>query len=253
MNGINNEVINLLKWRKSVRVFENKPIDSSIKQEIINAAFEAPSAGAMMLYSILDITDQAIKDKLALLCDNQPFIAKAPLVLIFLADYQRWYDAYCLAGCNPRRPGEGDILLAAADALIAAQNTVVAAEALGVGSCYIGDILENCEAVRELLDLPQFVLPAAMLVFGYPTESQKTRKKPARFEQEYLVSENRYRRLSQEELENMHKLRLVKSGLANKDAIEEIKANCARKYMADFSLEMNRSAAQYLKSFRRDE
>ena len=162
-----NEVIKQLKARKSVRVFEDKQIEPHIKDEIINSAFEAPTAGCMMLYSILDITDKELKAKLSVTCDNQPFIAKAPFVLIFLADYQRWYDSFELNDCNPRKPGQGDILLASADTLIAAQNTVVAAESLGIGSCYIGDILENKEVVSELLDLPEFVIPIAMVVYGY--------------------------------------------------------------------------------------
>ena len=44
---------------------------------------------------------------------------------------------------NPRIPGVGDLLLATTDATIAAQNAVVATESLGIGSCYIGDILEQ--------------------------------------------------------------------------------------------------------------
>ena len=73
-----NEVIKQIKERKSVRVFEDREIDLAIKDEIINAAFEAPTAGCMMLYSILDITDGELKAKLSVACDNQPFIAKAP-------------------------------------------------------------------------------------------------------------------------------------------------------------------------------
>jgi nitroreductase len=245
-----NHVLGQLKTRKSVRIFEDKLIDNDVKKEIVQGAFEAPTAGAMMLYTILDITDEVLKEKLAIVCDNQPFIAKAPLVLIFLADYQRWYDAFNLEECNPRKPGEGDILLACADAIIAAQNTVVAAESLGIGSCYIGDIIENCEEVRELLDLPDYVLPAAMVVYGYPTESQKTRKKPARFDEKYLVFENKYHRLTKEEHVEMHEERNKKKGLVDKKVIEDIKALCNRKYMSDFSLEMNRSAGEYLKKFR---
>lgn len=244
-----NEVLKLLKARKSVRVFEEKEIKPNVKEEIIRAAFEAPTAGNMMLYTIIDITDEELKSKLAVTCDNQPFIAKAPLVLIFLADYQRWYDAFVYNECNPRSPGEGDILLACADAIIAAQNTVVAAESLGLGSCYIGDILENCEEVRELLELPDFVLPAAMLVFGYPTQQQKDRKKPVRYEKEYVVYENKYRKLSKEDHEEMQRIRNEKDYI-NKDSIEGIKALCKRKYMSDFSLEMNRSAKEYMKKFR---
>jgi len=245
-----NDVLKQIKNRKSMRVFEDKTITEEIKKEILNAAFEAPTAGAMMLYSILDITDEELKKKLAITCDNQPFIAKAPLVLIFLADYQRWYDSFCFEECNPRKPGEGDILLACADAIIAAQNTVVSAESLGVGSCYIGDIIENCEDVRELLELPDYVLPAAMVVYGYPVEAQKNRKKPIRFEKQYIVSENKYHRLTKEEYVEMHRIRNEKAGLLDKNISENIKALCNRKYMSDFSLEMNRSAAEYLKKFK---
>jgi len=245
-----NEVLQQIKCRKSMRVFEDRPIEAVLKKEILNAAFEAPTAGAMMLYSILDITDETLRKKLSIECDNQPFIADSPLVLIFLADYQRWYDAFELEKCNPRTPGEGDILLACADAIIAAQNTVVAAESLGIGSCYIGDIIENCETIRELLNLPEYVLPAAMVVYGYPTEAQKIRKKPVRFEEQYIVYENKYRRLSREEHIQMHEGRNEKAGVVNKNVSEGIKALCNRKYMSDFSLEMNRSAGEYLKKFR---
>lgn len=245
-----NEVLTQIKNRKSVRVFEDRSINSETKKLILNAAFEAPTAGGMMFYTILDITDQSLKDKLAVLCDNQPFIAKAPLVLIFLADYQRWYDTYRYAECNPRKPGEGDLLLACADTLIAAQNTVIAAESLGVGSCYIGDVIENGEIMRELLELPDYVVPAAMLVYGYPTEFQKNRKKPARFDEKYIVFENKYKLLTKEEHEEMHRTYLERSGLHDKDIEERIKENCNRKYMSSFALEMNRSAAEYLKKFR---
>ena len=245
-----NEVLKQIKSRRSMRVYENKPIAAEVKEEILNAAFEAPTAGAMMLYNIIDITDEALKEKLSVLCDDQPFIAKAPLVLIFLADYQRWYDSFCYEGCEPRKPGEGDILLACADAIIAAQNTVVAAESLGIGSCYIGDILENCEEVTKLLELPDYVLPAAMVVYGYPVEAQKNRKKPVRFEKQYIVSENKYHRLTKEEHDEMNLVKYKKMGLTDRNISEDTKTFCNRKYMSDFSLEMNRSAAQYLKKFR---
>ena len=81
-------------------------------------------------------------------------------------------------------------MLAVADTCIAAQNAVVAAESLGIGSCYIGDVLENAEAMRDALHLPQYVVPACMLVFGRPTEQQQRRPKPARFAEQAVVCEN---------------------------------------------------------------
>ena len=139
-----NPIIQALFNRKSVRAYLDRPIMPADRDLIIDAAIPAPTAGNQTLYTILDITDQALKDKLAVSCDNQPFIAKAPLVLIFLADCRKWLDCYRFANATPREPASGDFLLAASDALIAAQNAVVVASALGIGSCYIGDILENC-------------------------------------------------------------------------------------------------------------
>lgn len=78
-----NETLRVLMERKSVRVFEKRPIGPEEKQAILNAAMRAPTAGNSMLYSILDVTDQALKDKLAITCDHQPFIAAAPMVLVF--------------------------------------------------------------------------------------------------------------------------------------------------------------------------
>lgn len=73
--------------RKSVRVFEDKEISPEIKDIILAAAMRAPTGGNCMPYSIIDVTDQSIKDKLAETCDHQPFIAQAKMVLIFCADY----------------------------------------------------------------------------------------------------------------------------------------------------------------------
>ena len=142
----NNAILSALSARKSVRVFTPDPVTPGERAAILNAAFQAPTAGNQQLYTILKITDPALKARLADLCDHQPFIAKAPLVLVFLADCRRWLQAYKAAGIEDvRTPGVGDLLLAMADTCIAAQNAVVAAESLGIGSCYIGDIMENCE------------------------------------------------------------------------------------------------------------
>lgn len=100
-----NEVLSQLHARKSVRAFLDRPISPEARRAILEAACAAPTAGNQQLYTILDITDQAVKDTLADTCDHQPFIAQAPLVLLFCADCQKWYDAFAAGGCSPRRPG----------------------------------------------------------------------------------------------------------------------------------------------------
>lgn len=245
---MDNEILRALHARKSVRVFTDEPVTAEERAAILEAAFQAPTAGNQQLYTILDITDPAQKERLAELCDHQPFIAKSKLCLVFLADCRRWPRAYRAAGvASPRKAGPGDLLLAVADACIAAQNAVTAAESLGIGSCYIGDVLENAEAMRETLALPPQVVPACMLVFGRPTQQQKDRAKPVRFREEAVVCQNTYRDRTEEELREDFNLR--GAGVPEFQFDRYLQAFCKRKYDSDFSREMSRSAAVYLKDF----
>ena len=123
---------------------------------------------------------------------------------------------------------------------------MTAAESLGIGSCYIGDVLENAEAMRAALALPPHVVPAAMLIFGRPTEQQRTREKPRRFAPEAVVCENTYRDRSEAELRADFAARAAGPGY---DFDRDLQAFCARKYDSDFSREMSRSAAVYLADF----
>lgn len=241
-----NKTIQELMRRKSVRAFTKQPITAQIKRILFQAAMEAPTAGNQQLYTILDITDQTLKERLAETCDHQPFIAGAQMVLVFCADCQKWFDAYLAGGCEPRKPLAGDLMLAVTDAAIAAQNMVTAAESLGIGSCYIGDIMENFEINRKLLHLPKYALPYSMVVFGKPTQQQKDRIKPKRFELQDIVHTNTYRQKTIEETICMFEKQSEKTG---KEFAEYIKAFANRKFYVDFRKEMNRSAKAMLKQW----
>ena len=244
-----NEVLQQLHDRKSVRVYEERPIQPEVKQAVLEAAIQAPTAGNMALYTILDITDQTIKDQLAVSCDNQPFIATAPMVLVFCADYRRWYDAFCSCVETVRKPDLGDLFLAQADTLIAAQNAVVAAHSLGLGSCYIGDITEKYEFHRELLKLPKYVVPAAMLCFGYPTEQQLRRPKPKRHAVQALVHENGY---SMEKAGQMTEMLAKQWDTEGEALAQQLRRFCARKWNSEFSEEMSRSCRAMVEDWLKD-
>lgn len=240
-----NEVIRQLFARKSIRAYTGQVIGKAEKEAILRAAAEAPTAGNQQLYTILDITDRALKERLSETCDHQPMIARADMVLIFCADCKKWYDAYLAVGCQTRKPGVGDLMLAVTDAMIAAQNAVTAAESLGIGSCYIGDIMENNEVHREMLNLPEYVVPVGMVIFGYPTQQQLSRPKPERVKMEYIVHENGYMPLSDAQLEDMWTPRAGEKGYT-----AWMQAFCNRKYNSDFSREMTRSIEKYLEQFK---
>lgn len=235
-----NEVIAQLHARKSVRAFTAEPVSAEDERAILEAACQAPTGGNQQPYTIIVARSQELKDALAISCDHQPFIARAPLVLVFCADVRRWYQAFVdEEGCDPREPGLGDLLLAMQDATIAAQNAVVAAESLGLGSCYIGDIMENCEEHRAMLGLPEYVMPAVMLVIGHPTQQQKERRKPKRFPLEAVVVEDRF------------EVRDTRPDIADKLAAqhETIGAFCTRKWNSGFAREMTRSVRAWEDGF----
>lgn len=253
-----NEVIELLMRRKSVRAYDEREISKEVRERILDSAIRAPTAGNMVLYSILEIEDQEIKDKLVETCDNQPMIGKAPFVLVFLADFRKWMDYFevcdvksidAIKGREEYKPGAGDFMLCVSDALIAAQNAVVAAESMGIGSCYIGDVMENYEKHREIFDLPEYTFPVGMLCFGYPTESQLKRPTTTRFPRESVVFKDRYRRLDREEFHKMYQ-ELDKKVFKGKylEGCSNIGQHYyKRKVTSDFMAEMNRSVAMAIK------
>lgn len=256
-----NPTLDVIARRRSVRAYADQPLTAEEKTAILQAAFRAPTAGNMMLYSIIEVEDQALKVRLAVTCDNQPFIARAPFVLLFVADYQRWYDYFHHCRCEerarelglePRPLQEGDLLLAMDDALIAAQNTVIAAEALGIGSCYIGDVLERYEEHRALFELPRYALPAAMLCYGHPQASRAASNPSPRFPAEYIVFKNRYHRLQEEEFDAwMQPLaaRYFRDGKFMEGAENIGQHYYLRKFIAEFSHEMSRSVRAMLRSW----
>jgi nitroreductase len=246
-----NPTLDLIARRTSTRKYSAEPISDLEKDSILTAAFRAPTAGNLMLYSIIDVADQALKERLAITCDEQPFIATAPWVLVFVADYQKWVDLFDLARVSAvgaaegrRSPGLGDLLLACSDALIAAQNAVIAAESLGIGSCYIGDVLENGEEHSELLGLPQHTLPIAMVCFGRPA----AKREPVPRYTDHVVHSNRYRRLGPEELRDASAdlQRLHAPHGLPPEASNYAEVVYRRKYASDFMAEMNRSVAWWL-------
>lgn len=248
------DVLEVIEARSSTRKFAQDPLTDEQRSAVLHAATRAPSAGAMMMYSIIDIRAQETLDRLAVLCDNQPFIAQAPWALVFVVDYAKWIDLFEHAGCfspevarelgrEPRRaPGLGEFAIAAQDAVIAAQTAVIAAEAVGLGSCYIGDVVENAEEVADLLCLPPYTVPLSMLVLGVPAKERPATPHPV----EHLVMRERYRRADAEALDRQ---------IAEMDAMfrphaaepgERVCDIYARKHMSDFMVEMSRSMGAWL-------
>jgi nitroreductase len=248
---LTNPTLEVIAQRSSTRAFAAGPLTDDERQAILHAALRAPTAGNMVLYSVIDVEDAAVKERLAILCDDQPFIAKAPWVLLFVADWQKWTDLFAAspvaevdAEAHRSAVGPGDLMLACADAIIAAQTAVIAAESLGIGSCYIGDIIENGEEVADLLELPAHTFPAAMVCFGRP----RKRRAPIGRYGRGLVHRDRYRRMTDaevtevtRELGEMHAPSGLPAGVTDYAQVVY-----RRKFASSFMAEMNRSAAWWI-------
>lgn len=251
-------VLSCIEARSSTRRFDaDVDITQGQRDAVLHAASRAPSAGAMMMYSIIDVREQATRDRLAVLCDNQPMIAKAPWALVFVVDYCKWIDLFEYAGClddafaresgcaHRSHPGLGDFAIAAQDAVIAAQNAVIAAEAVGLGTCYIGDVVENAEAVRELLDLPPHAVPLSMLILGVPRKRHPATPHPT----VNLVMSERYRRADAETLDaQVREMDAMFRPHAN-EAGARVRDIYTRKHTSSFMAEMSRSMELWLKNW----
>ncbi len=249
-----NEILEVLMKRRSRRSFLAKEIEDDKKLLIQKATLRAPTAGNQVFYSVIDVTDQTIKDRLAVLCDNQPMIAKAPMVWLFVADVQKWENFYQLngtiekglaKGINKRKVGAGELFLALDDALIAAQNAVIAAESLGIGSCYIGDILENHEEIVSLFNLPKYVAVATLVIFGYPKSTQELAHPSIRPPVDAVFMVNKYEDYTLEKLNyaygEQEKAMRIRKNLPEDSTMTISDELYFRKHTSDFMKEMNRS------------
>ena len=256
-----NETIKLLYNRKSLRRFAERKVAEEKVELILGAVRHAPSAGNMSLYSVIRVKEQTIKDTLSRTCGNQPFISNAPLVLLFLADCQRLYDYLCLSGAEEHArktgkdffpPDEGSLMLACQDAMIAAQTAVTAAESLGLGSCYIGDIMQHYEEHRKLFDLPDYVFPLSLVVAGYSAGDYYNRRPGPRPKKEKLFFEDRYHRLSDTELADLYEpvvRRYFKEGSFPGGAENYGIDLFEREYSANSAAEITRSVKAAMKAW----
>ena len=236
-----NEVIKLLKSHTSIRKFNETQITDEQIQHIIESAMQGATAGNMMAYSIIKIRSKDTLSKLSKSCDNQPFIADADLALLFVADNYKWHKFYEQRKIsetfpNYKGPSISDFILGIEDGIIAAQNAVIAAESLGIGTCYIGDIMENYEYHKELFNLPEYTMPIALVVMGnYDTKPQIRE----RFDKSYVVFDETYPTITEDFINNM----FSKEESKDKDFATKF---YKRKMDAPFFKEMIRSIKMYI-------
>lgn len=192
-----NETLKLLIERSSCRSFETKQIPAEMMQLILRSGIHAATGGNLQPYSIIQIESQATRDVLAEKC-GQAFMAKAPTHLLFCIDWHR-IDRWTKLEQAPfsARDSFRHFWISFQDTIIAAQNICTAVDSLGLGSVYIGTVMEFADELRQLVSLPEGVFPVVLLCLGYPKGRPSPRKK---LPPEVMVHRERYTELSDSEL-----------------------------------------------------
>jgi len=194
-----NSTLKTLLQHKSIRKFTAQDIDDQTLDFILRAACNGSTMGNMQLYSIIITKAKEKMQEMAPLHFNQPIATNAPVILTFVADFNR-FNKYC-----EYRDAETNAYSnlqsyhwAVIDAIIAAQNACVAAESLGLGICWLGTITYNADKFIKILKLPQHTVPVACIALGYPDENPElTDKLPV----EALVHYETYNDYNQESID----------------------------------------------------
>jgi nitroreductase len=194
-------MMEVLKYRKSIRKYTSDPIDDRLLSELLEVACRASTTGNMQLYSIVVTRDEQMKTELSPLHFNQPMIKQAPVVLTFCADYNR-YAKWCeQRNTDPGCDNFQAFVTAAIDALLVAQTFCVAAESKGLGICYIGTTTYTAKAICQTLDLPRLVVPLATVTVGYPDMSPD---QVERLPLEAVVHQERYSDYSEADINRLY-------------------------------------------------
>lgn len=164
------DTLKTLLEHKSIRKYTTQPISQSDLDLILKAAVRASTTGNMQLYSIVVSTSEEEKKQLAPAHFNQPMVTAAPVVLTFCADFNRFNQWCKYRNAEPGYDNLQSFMWAVIDTVAATQNACVAAEALGLGICYLGTTTYNAQQIIDVLNLPKGVVPITTITLGYPAE-----------------------------------------------------------------------------------
>ncbi|MFN4101661.1 MAG: nitroreductase family protein [Pararhodobacter sp.] len=156
-------VIELMLQHRSVRSYHDRPLPEGMLEALIAAGQSAATSSNMQAVSVVAVTDPARRRRFSQAASGQAFVAEAPVILCFIADQARATRVGEATGADLWAiPLVDNFLAAACDAAIFAQNVLLAAQSMGLGGCYIGNLRNDPEFIASELALP----PRAVVMFG---------------------------------------------------------------------------------------
>ncbi len=186
---------------RSIRKYTDRDIPSEVMERILEAGSRASTTGNMQVYSMIVTRKKDLREQLWEAHFRQDMVLQAPVHITFCADFNRFNK-----WCRQRRaePGYDNFLsffTASIDALLASQNVALAAEASGLGICYLGTATYMAGRIIDILGLPRGVVPVAAMVLGYPAETPPLTE---RLPQKAVVHEETYRDFSARDIDGIY-------------------------------------------------
>lgn len=166
---MHNDVIKKQLDHRSIRFYKDKKVEEEKLNLMLEAFIHAPTSSNLQVATVIHITDQSIKDEIAKV-SNQPYIKDLPELFISIVDLRRNYFLVKENGYEGNVPGMNLFFQGAADAYIQTQNASLAAESLGLGTVFLGSVLNDPQRIVDLLNLPKYTFPMVGLGFGYPDD-----------------------------------------------------------------------------------
>jgi nitroreductase len=200
------DVIQAMHEHRSIRRYKPDPVPEGILSKILAAGIRASSSGNMQTYSIIVTRDLELRRQLHKPHMQQRMVLEAPMLLTFCADFNRMRHWLRLSDAPDSFDNFMSFMVAAIDAILVSQNVALAAEAYGLGICYMGSTLANCDQIGEILRLPAGVVPVVGFSLGYPDEDPQPRD---RLPLEGLVHQETYQAYSDERILEVYKDREV--------------------------------------------
>lgn len=170
-----NQIIKLLSDHRSIRKFTHAPIGDDLLYKLIAAGQASASSSFLQGVTIMRVTDMDKRAVFREIAGGQAYVEAAPEFLVFCADLSRPMRCCTAHGGTPAEGLTEHFIIATVDAALYAQNVALAAEAAGLGICYIGAIRNDAARSAALLDLPQQVYPVFGMCIGWPDQDPEVK------------------------------------------------------------------------------
>lgn len=170
-----NSTIEIIKSHRSIRKFKPEPLKDDLVADLVQCGQAAATSSNVQAVTVIQVKDDSKREKIAVLAGNQSYVETAGAFLVYCADMNRpkivceRRDGSYAAGMTEQ------FVIATVDVALAAQNTVIAAESMGLGICYIGGIRNDPALLSEILEIPDYVYPVFGLCLGKPDQDPEVK------------------------------------------------------------------------------